>query len=99
MTTLDRQWQKAFVVLSSHEKLLEEDILPENKIVTEMIQDFRNQIRSIRLRLLRTRRNPNSLFMIELSLNSLGSDLYEAGNLSGLNIETDIHGSGLKIHL
>ena len=68
-----------------HEKLLEEDILPENKIVTEMIQDFRNQILSIRLRLLRTRRNPNSLFMIELSLNSLGSDFYEAGNLSGLN--------------
>jgi len=61
--------------------------LPENKIVTEMIQDFRNQILSIRLRLLRTRRNPNSLFMIELrlSLNSLGSDFYEAGNLSGLN--------------
>jgi len=52
-----------------------------------MIQDFRNQILSIRLRLLRTRRNPNSLFMIELrlSLNSLGSDFYEAGNLSGLN--------------
>jgi hypothetical protein len=86
MTTLDHHWRKMNKILSAYKKLLEEDIIPKNKISQEMVRDIGNQIHFLRVYLLCAPRTPETTREVERSLNKFGLDVSIAAELSGVTL-------------
>ena len=89
---LVHQWRRLILILSKHEKILEEKIQPKgkSKIMQERIQDLKNQIKHFRLYLICVRNIPEALLNAEARLNQLGLDIYNTGNLSGVDFSIKI---------
>ncbi len=89
---LVHQWQRLILILSKHEKIVEEKIQPKSKskIMQERIQDLKIQIKHFRLYLICVRNIPEALLNAEARLNQLGLDIYNTGNLSGVDFSIKI---------
>ena len=87
---LDHQWQRLILILSEHEKILEEKIQPKSKIMEERILDLKNQVTHFRLYLICVRYVPEALVNAEARLNRLGLDICNVLNLSGVDFNIKI---------